>query len=229
MLIINADFKKMKMGLLEMANIMKEEWPFIISKATNETSKEIVQEIYTEMKRVFHNPTPYTLNSLQTIYGTKQAPEARINFRKMGGKANHYLQAQVYGGGRAQKISEQLLSSERLLGTNKYYAPTKQAPLNSYGNLPSNYLTNIINQSDRGKASKFFIVPNRTKKLSPGVYEYISDDKQLIRKVINFLPSVNYSKLFYFFEKTKKEFDQRIQNNIIKAIKYCKLNPYLKK
>ena len=229
MLTIDVDMKKIRVSLLEMAEIMKNEWPFIRSRAANTCADEIVKEIYKEMKRVFNNPTPYTLNSLQSIHGDKAKPDAFINFKRMGNKTNHYLQAEVFGGTRDRKKSESALKSAGLMGSNQYYVPTKYAPLNAYGNLPSNFIVSVINQSDRGKSSKYFILPKQKGKLRAGVYEYASTDKAIIRRIINFVPNVNYRKLFYFFEKTKQEFNNRINKHVQDAIKYCKLNPYLKK
>jgi len=237
---LEIDFKKIRVSLLEMADIMKNEWPFVISYATNKTAQIVKEEIKNEMLRVYKNPTPYTMRGLWMTPGDKSNPAAYV---WMKGFPDKYQRPEVYGGSRRQKRSEVLLKSSGAMGNFDYYAPGKNTPLNSYGNISPGTIVQILSQTksfwesgynaniskrkgSRKPKTTYFAIRKQKGDLAPGIYKRVGEYN--ITRVLKFIRPPAYPKIFYFFKICKKVFYANINEQIGKAIKYCKLNPYVK-
>ena len=87
--------------------------PFALALALTRTVEQVKLEERQEMRRVFRNPIPYTLNSLYIKPATKSRLEARCWVKNDAGKgtpATKYLLPEVYGGARNVKRFEALMS-----------------------------------------------------------------------------------------------------------------------
>ena len=201
-------------------NLVRKQIPFATAKALTKTGQKIKIAIVQEMKRVFNNPTPYTLNSLQLTPATKQSLVATVWFKEFGGKgtaATKYLTPQVYGGSRSMKRSEKKLGS--------YYVPGGAIRLNKYGNITPGNITKIMSNlrlfSEKGfsmnratGSSKYFVIRNRQGRLIPGVWERT---KKEVKPMLIFTNNPNYQKRLPFFEVAEKVFNATIQQEFNQA------------
>lgn len=87
---------------------VRKQIPFAASQALNDTGKTLVSINKREMKRVFDNPVPYTLNA----FYLKRAMKADLSVavrRKDKPAGKHYLDIQKSGGVRPQKAFEKMV------------------------------------------------------------------------------------------------------------------------
>lgn len=146
---------------------------------------DIKPRIQEEMRQVFNDPTPYTLNSLRVKYAQVKDLTAEVWFKKPDRMGQHYLVPQVEGGFRKLK------GFERALGNTKY-APGSGARLNKYGNISSGqirqllsvlgkaeqysgYSANITARSRKKntKERDYVLITKRHGRLFPGVYKRV--------------------------------------------------------
>ena len=93
--------------------------PYAAATALTRTARGgALSDVAKEMMRVFHNPRPYTLNSLFVQPASKDNLSARLMVKNQaaGTKPEHFLFPQVAGGARNPKRFEQGL---RLMGVLK--------------------------------------------------------------------------------------------------------------
>lgn len=162
---IKSDVDKLIKKFDDLAN---RQIPFATSLALNNTAKIAKDSLYNTMQRVFHNPKPYTLNSLFIDRSTKRDLRVTVGHKK-GSPVNQYLQPEIFGGLRQYKEFERLL--------NKGYAlvPGQGLKLDVYGNPNRAQLKQIV-QALRGNSSAgnqgiFVIYPGAASHLRPGVYQ----------------------------------------------------------
>jgi hypothetical protein len=141
--------------------------------------------IQMEMKRVFKNPTRYTLNSLYIKYAKASDLTAVVWFKEPDRMGEHYLVPQVEGGPRKLK------GFERVLG-NKEYIPGHGVRLNVYGNVSAGQIRQFlsvlgkaehvagfsanITERSRKKNKKerdYILLTKKHGKLPPGVYKRV--------------------------------------------------------
>ena len=113
----------------------------------NMTAKQVKEELIEDMKRIFDNPTAFTLNSLFIIPATKDKLMVAIKIKDFAGKgtpASKYLSAQIEGGTRAPKSTEKKLRNIGKLNPGGYVMPGKGLKLNQYGNVAGSKYTQIL-------------------------------------------------------------------------------------
>lgn len=191
---IKVDIKGLKEFKGYMEALQKNQLPFAIAKAINDTANEVKTELTNEMKKVFDRPTSYTLNSLFIKPATKRDLTATIGLKEWGGKgtpASKYLAPQIFGGNRGFKRSEKALQRSGLLPSGMYWVPGKGAKLDAYGNISGSQMTQILsvlqasfdtaqNMTARSRVKNrkprdFFVVKQRHGGLVPGVWERLPE------------------------------------------------------
>jgi hypothetical protein len=183
--------------------LRKDQIPFATAYALTQTAKQGQENIRQEMRRVFDNPKPYTLNGtfviparknqLYAVVKLKDGYNIPTNLDGARGTPDQYLRAQTKGGQRKPKAFEKLLINRGLMPPGMYAIPTSAAPKDQFGNVTAGYFNKIMSQlriatdplSNATTASKkrrktrtsgyFVAYPGRlqTKHLSPGIYERI--------------------------------------------------------
>jgi len=158
--------------------------------ALNMTAKEDIKpRIQAEMKKVFDNPTRYTLNSLWIKYARVNDLVAVVWFKEPDRMGQHYLVPQVYGGARKLK------GFERALGE-KEFVPGSGARLDAYGNISSGQIRQLlsvlgkaehvsgysanITERSRKKNTKerdYVLITQQHGRLFPGVYKRVQTAK----------------------------------------------------
>lgn len=121
----------------------------VIRYAVNDTVDDMVIGQRIEMRRVFDNPRPYTLNAL---YGKKASRnlsvfQAGIAFRETavkGTPAYKYLMPNIKGGERRYKRSEKALQSINALPSEKWTVMGKDFQRDQYGDITGGQYTRML-------------------------------------------------------------------------------------
>lgn len=122
----------------------------LVRFAVNDTVNDMVVGQRVEMRRVFDNPRPYTLNALYPKYAGKRGNilEAGIAFREFGVKgtpAYKYLTPHIKGGTRRVKRSEVALRNiVGILGADTYTVQGRNYEKDQYGDIPGGQYTRML-------------------------------------------------------------------------------------
>lgn len=164
--------------------LAKDRFPIAHSKACNDVAFMIRDEEMKTIQEVFDRPKPATVRNIRVVKGNKSRPGAVIYFDQIY-EGDEYMAAQVDGGQRAMKPSE-----ERYF--NRYFVPGVGAQLDQYGNMKGSQITQILsrlaffnqqgfqaNQTKRSKATRaqvgedYFILFKPTNGLPAGVFQRV--------------------------------------------------------
>lgn len=142
--------------------------PYATSLALNRTGKVVVKAQQDEMRKVFDEPTPYTLKSLFQTGATKQKLETRTRIKspkatEPGQTKERYIGVQIWGGRRKDKGSERRMRSFGLLPADMQMVPGAGLRLDRYGNVPGGRVAAIlramgINPGSKTVAAGTFVV-----------------------------------------------------------------------
>lgn len=130
----------------QLERIDPRQWPFVISKALNESGKIARDHLKTQIPRYIENPVPYTLSAVRYSRATRQRLESEIFWFKSGGRISggRYLQPQAEGGSRPQKGFERALQSAGLLPRGWRVVPTPDIARDQFGNVPRSVYNSVI-------------------------------------------------------------------------------------
>jgi len=205
----------------------KREIPFATALALTQTAIDLKKRQIQEMKNVFSNPVPYTLNALDHRRSTKQDLRSEVYFKEFAGKgtpAFKYLMPNIVGGVRRAKRHELAFRSYGKMGNNKFTVPSKAVGLNSNGNLSGGYYRkmmsavqaagdqSLVGGSQRqGKAkTTFFVMKN------VGVFERRGKD---IAPRLIFIDQPIYKKRYDFYGLSERFTKKNFPINFEKAFK----------
>lgn len=121
----------------------------VLRFAVNDTVDDMVVSQRVEMRKVFDNPRPYTLNALYPRYAGKRGNilQAGIAFREFGVKgtpAYKYLTPHIKGGQRRMKRSEKGLQSLGYLGSGNQTVQGRNYEKDQYGDIPGGQYTRML-------------------------------------------------------------------------------------
>ncbi len=120
---------------------------YATARALTYTAQDVKAAQVAEMGRVFDRPTPWTLNSVFVRPATKANLSAIVWLKDQASKgtpAEKYLAAQIEGGPRRMKGFERALMRAGLLPTGWMAVPGSAAKLDSYGNMSSGQIVQIL-------------------------------------------------------------------------------------
>jgi len=134
--------------------------------ALDNTAVDIRREEIDEMKRVFDNPVPYTLNSLKVTKTRNHNMQASVWFKDPERMDDHYLAPQVEGGQRKLKGFERSIEGIKFI-------PGAGVKLNKSGNVTVRQIKSILSAIKESGTStdKDYVFIKRHKKLHPGIYQ----------------------------------------------------------
>jgi hypothetical protein len=118
--------------------------PFASSQAVNRLARRAITDLQSEMRKVFDNPTNYTLKAFFQHGGTKENPGAEIRARENAGKGTpgwKYLTPEVFGGTRNMKRFERALAAHFGSG---FSVPGRGAQLNAFGNISPGFVEKLL-------------------------------------------------------------------------------------
>jgi hypothetical protein len=132
-------------GLEVLKRFSSDKWPKILAIAANKTALDVLEAYRQEMPKYIDRPVPFTLNSMYVKIAKSPNIEATVLWRDGAGKgtsAGKYLKPQVDGGQRVQKRFEKSLEYAGLMPKGYFAVPTKDCPVNQFGNVaPGLYVT----------------------------------------------------------------------------------------
>lgn len=124
--------------------------PYAAATALTRCAKQAqTEDLPAEMRKVFSNPVPYTLNALRIEPATKDNLMARVMV-KTGAHApgvapENFLFPEVEGGVRKHKGLEMALRYQGVLSPTQYAMPGAAAKLDAYGNVSGAQVRTILN------------------------------------------------------------------------------------
>lgn len=122
----------------------------LVRFAINDTVDDMVVSQRVEMRKVFDNPRPYTLNALYPRYAGRRGNilQAGIAFREFGGKAPlpayKYLTPHIKGGPRRLKRSEKILQGMGILDSGTFTTQGRNYEKDQYGDIPGGQYTRML-------------------------------------------------------------------------------------
>ncbi len=217
-------------GLKHLATLNPDQIPKIVSHAINKTLVTVRAKERQEIERVFDRPTRWTLNAFFTVPAKPTYAVAEIRLKDKAAKsvpAAAYLAPEVYGGERALKGFERMLQRNGVMPAGTYAMPTKDCPLDAYGNIPRSYIVQLVSylqafgeqgytanrnaKGGRPTKKRFYSVSglnDRDKRGLPlGIYERRGGESSMVIAFVSSTPS--YTQRFDFFgiaEQTVKRF-----------------------
>jgi hypothetical protein len=133
--------------LTKLDAIEPDKWPRILADAANETGYYVLNKYKSELPKIFDAPVPFTINSMRLNKATPQRLEAEVGWKSGLGlniSAEQYLMAEVTGGNRHLKRFEKALQAAGLMPKGYVAVPTKDAPMDVYGNVPGNFIVSML-------------------------------------------------------------------------------------
>ena len=178
----------------------KEQIPYAISLAVNETAQDIATEVTEQMPRFIDRPTPFTLKAYLSASGKwkgKRANKRDLTAIIQAGEIQaEYLAFQVYGGTRKPKKTAILV-------------PTLKAPKNQYGNLSRANLKKYAEPS-----GKLFHAGKKENK-EPGVYR---NNRRTIEMLAAYELETQYEARFPIHKIAEAKARQVIERNVYRSI-----------
>ena len=216
--------------------LAKDQFPLAHSKACNDVAFLIRDAEMQTMRDVFDRPKEQTVRNIMVYKGKKERPGATVAFNQIY-EGDEYMVAQVEGGQRAMKRSEERLGQQ-------YYVPGIGAQLDQYGNLKGSQLTQILSQLGRfgeqgyqmNKTRKsmarningpqYFVLWVKTGGLAPGVYLRVdkSQGQMLVARALATKPKRGITRA-----QIKESYRKALQRGVIPVIIFINKPPTYKK
>lgn len=218
----------------------RDQLPFAVSKAVNDTAKEVKKEIVAEMSRVFVAPTQWTLNSLYVKTGNKRNPAAMVwvkNQSSSGPAPVNWLVPETEGGKRKYKRMEKALQSIGALPPGMMLYPTKFADLDANGNVRAGQVTQILsylkafgtggfkaNMDAKGRKrmtsrTGYAYFVGKPKGKIAGIWKRVNQASgSMIQPIFYFIPSPTYRPRLDFYGVAKRVYAAKFQDNFRNAM-----------
>jgi hypothetical protein len=205
-------------------NLKSKQLPFATSMAINRSLNDAKAQVVSTMQRVFETPRPFILRGVRTQYSSKRDLRGRIYLEDFPGKGvavDRVLLAEVVGGERRFLKFEKALQARNLLPSGMYAVPTKYAPRDAYGNVPGNFVVQVLAYlqafGEQGYKANMTRTSRGRKKLDKaGIGFFVGQPKptaplgiwerrqfasgSAVRPVFIFVKSVRYQKRLPFYE-----------------------------
>jgi hypothetical protein len=134
-------------GLSDHVTGAQKQVKFATRVALTRTAQKAALAEVKEMRDVFRNPTPYTLNSLFVRPATSTRLNAEVKLKDEATKAtpaSRFLAPQISGGQRQQKRFERALQSVGAMPEGYRAVPASGAKVDSYGNMSRGQIVQIL-------------------------------------------------------------------------------------
>lgn len=130
-----------------LTDLEKNEVPFATARALTDVAFLVRAAEQDEMRRVFKNPTDWTLNGMVVDKAEKSGKPAAVRFEEFAGKgtpSGRYLQPQIHGGPRGHTPFEHRLQRAGYLKPGEFLVPARHADRNGRGDLNPGQITKIL-------------------------------------------------------------------------------------
>lgn len=137
--------------------------PYAAATALTRCAKQAqTEDLPAEMRKVFSNPVPYTLNALRIEPATKDKLLARVMVKDKthapGVAPENFLFPEVEGGVRKHKRMEMDLRYQGVLSRAQYVMPGKAASLDASGNVSGAQVRTVLNALRKGRLANDMFV-----------------------------------------------------------------------
>lgn len=226
-----------------LTEIEREEVPFATARALTDVAFMVRAAAQDEMRRVFRNPTAWTLNGLVVVKAEKNGRPAQVYFEDAGAKgtpAGRYLRPQMEGGGRGHTPFERRMIRGGWIQNDEFLVPGKYADRNAAGDVNPGQVTKILSDlgtvetaikgvgsRNRGKrAGERYQVLRNVGGAPSGIYR-LDGAKRLLCFLIVRQPQ--YRARFDFKtvaqQTVQREFARAFRENLARAVKSSRSNP----
>lgn len=133
----------------QFTELEREQLPFAVMQACNDTAFEIREVWKRTAQRVFDRPRPITTNAVLYAKATKDRLYAEVFIRDEatgGTPPARYLLPEVEGGARRLKPFERLLQARGAMPVVTFAVPGRGQALDAYGNVPAARINQILSQ-----------------------------------------------------------------------------------
>jgi hypothetical protein len=208
-----------------LSDLQKKYLPQAQVEAAAATGRYVFAALRSEMQESFDRPTPWALGGLRFQQPTRNRPLVRIWLEEFGGKgiaAAQFLAAEIEGGPRKLKRFERALQAKGLMPAGTFAVPGRQAPLDSFGNVPGPFIVRMLSDlqafgeqgyranrrgARRGaKKTNYFFTPRPGSSLKPGVYWHMPGG--LLGVVFRFVRSPTYRRRLDFYGVANRAYDR---------------------
>lgn len=157
----------------QIGNVPRTMIPYAAAAALTRVAQHAAQvEMPAEMRKVFDNPTPYTLKSLRTVPASKDNLSARVAVKDMAGGGaiaqEKFLDPEVHGGARGAKRLESALRYAGVLAPGQFAMPGRGIDLDSHGNVKGAQVRTILKALQAIRANSNAVDRKTGKKLRKG-------------------------------------------------------------
>lgn len=200
--------------------IEKQQLPYAMSRAINQTAKDVQAAEVKEMERVLDNPTPYIKRGVFINNSTKKDLRATIYLNDKANKGTpvaKILEAQIGGGERKHKPLELWFINKGCMSSSKYIVPERGMKLDRYGNVSNARVKAILNvlggnplDSDINK--EYFVIKN------VGVYQRKGRKTRRVEPILIFVDTPRYKERYDFVGTGLKEARRVMVTNFNKAM-----------
>ena len=142
---MKTDFRALETTMMALAHDLPQKAARV---ALTRTVTAARRDVMVEIRKVFDEPTPFTVNSIRYQMASRDQPEAKVFVSDDAAKGispRKYLLAEIEGGPRGVKRSERALINAGLMGAAQRMMPGG-IELNQYGNIPGPAMVQILSK-----------------------------------------------------------------------------------
>jgi hypothetical protein len=202
-----------------LGDLADEQLPFAMSVAINRTLFKLREESAERIRTVFHRPTLGTQKATIVTKTTKTNFDGRLS---IAGPKTQLFRVHESG------LRRNPVSFEVRLGLpeNWFAVPTRNMPLNQYGNQLPAKKAEILRarlQGNRGRRQYLFINPSSSGfdiisgRLSPGIYETRLGSNELI-KLYHFVRNIRYEAILEWERRMSDKAEEIIPSIMAAAV-----------
>lgn len=218
---------------------------FAVAVAMTKTAKIAQADLKSKISTTFDRPNPYTMNSTFVQTASKNNLKAAVKFKdsvtkgRASGKnqPNKYLNPQVYSGTRQLKGIERKLASIAPEMAGSIIVPTRNTPLDSYGNPAPGIYNKVIaglvgkGKTPKGRNAKTVYVVQKTgilqinrdvKTTGRGKNRSVKLTNTGVKRIFSIAKKASYKKRLDFYDIIRKSVDINFRDQLIAAIKLAR-------
>lgn len=145
---VKADFDKFAAGYLDG---QQKQVRYAARIALNNVAKAAVEEIKGKLPSIFDRPVPATVNAEFVTYATADSLTAAVGVKDFAGKhasPQDWLAAEILGGIRRHKRSENALIAKGLMEPDQFWVPGEgmETAMDAFGNVPGRRIQQALSR-----------------------------------------------------------------------------------
>lgn len=218
---------------------------FAVAVAMTKTAKIAQTDLKSKIATTFDRPNPYTLNSTFVQTASKNNLQAAVKIKDSVTKGratgknqpNKFLNPQIYSGTRKLKGIEKKLASIAPEMAGSIIVPTRNTPLDSYGNPARGIYNKVIaglvgkGKTPKGRNAKTVYVVQKSgilqierdvKVSGRGRTRRVKMTNTSVKRIFSISKKATYTKRLDFYGIVKKSVETNFRDQLIAAIKFAR-------